>query len=90
MLRPASGFLVPWHSKQYFWKVPGGTAEGRDADGGRAVCAIRRAGVAAARRGAVAGACAERIDASATTPATHKPERVMSLPDQGTKTGQLL
>ena len=24
MLRPASGFLAPWHSKQYFWKAGGG------------------------------------------------------------------
>jgi hypothetical protein len=96
MLRPASGFFVPWHSKQYFWKVPGGTAEGRDAAGGRGVCAGRSTGVDAARRGAVAGAWADRIDASVTAPATLKPERVIALPGEWPvrprvqKTGQLL
>ena len=63
MLSPASGFLVPWHSKQYFWKVEVG--------GG--------AGVAVPRRGEGAGAWADSIDASATTQATHNPERVIGL-----------
>ena len=61
MLRPASGFLVPWHSKQYFWNV--------EAGGG--------AGAAPPRRAVGAGAWADSIDASATTPATHNPERVI-------------
>ena len=78
MLSPASGFLVPWHSKQYFWNAAGGVAEGRG------VCAAggvnRGAAFAdAARRGPNAGAWADRIDASATTEAAHNAGRVMGL-----------
>ena len=51
MLSPASGFLVPWHSKQYFWKVDGGVALGRVFGGAEAV----RAGAVAERLGANAG-----------------------------------
>ena len=67
MLRPASGFFVPWHSKQYFWKAGGGVA----AEDG-----------AVPRRGVGAGAWADSIDASATTPATHNPERVIGLQEK--------
>src|SRR3954469_24857423 len=79
MLRPASGFFVPWHSKQYFWKVAGGVAAGRDAAAAAGACAGRNAGTAAIRRGATPGAWADRTDASAATPATDNPERVMRL-----------
>ena len=72
MLRPASGFLVPWHSKQYFWKV-----RRAERGGWRAQRVLGAAG----RR--PAGAWADSSDASATTQATHNPERVMELPAGG-------
>ena len=78
MLRPASGFLVPWHSKQYFWNAAGGMAEGRGVCAGAG--ANRGAAFAdAARRGPNVGAWADRIDASATTEAAHNAGRVMEL-----------
>ena len=59
---------VPWHSKQYFWKVSGGWN----------VCG-RGAGVLA-RLGA--GAWAAMTDAPAITSAPQNTRRVIGLPQQ--------
>src|SRR5687767_4633815 len=79
MLSPASGLLPAWHSKQNFWNDGGGTDEGRGAWAatGRGIEALT------ARTGRVAGAWADRIDASANTEAAHNTGRVMELQDRG-------
>src|SRR5690349_9014912 len=80
MLRPASGFLVPWHSKQYFWNVTGGTDAEEATGAGRLDLASGTGrGAVVAGGDAGAGDCAERIDASPTTAARQTPERVMKL-----------
>jgi len=68
MLTPPLRLEIPWHSKQYFWKVSGGWN----------VCGV--GGGALAGRGA--GPWAPIIAAPANTRTPQNPKRVIGLPQQ--------
>jgi hypothetical protein len=74
MLNPASGFFMPWHSKQYFWKVAGGVVEGRlrRDEGGSDL-------TARTDRGGPSGS-ADVTETTAEAMAMHNPRRFMALP----------
>ena len=81
ILSPASGCLVPWHSKQYFWNVLGGVAattlrrdEGVSTRGGDPGSHP----TARTTRGGDPGS-ADITDATATARAMHNPRRFMAL-----------